>query len=673
MSDRASPSFVFIFAAIVALLWMVIELITLSVYDPTFIFLEGLAYLGPYLPLQLLVFMLCLTPLAAVLSRLSLTRIQAGWLGLTLISCLFLITQVGLGVFRSTKVSLWAGIVYIVMVVVICCAIIFVLTWIINRFGRRSMMAATVSGWLGWSLFFVPSMRRGSTELSRGDPEEIEWLHFFSVTEIFLALTVAAVLYIVLRKSSRVSQAPAAIIVALLVFASLPEYVKAQGIQEQPDVLMILIDTMRGDHLGAIRDGASITPNLDQLAASSLYFPHAVAGANMTPSSMPTVFSSLPREVSGFPLRPETTTFPELLYDAGYETFGISANPFVSWAYGYDQGFTALRDPSKTPNFMIIQFLGVVSSMMAATGYDMGFNRSDLYYQPIDSIRKGAIRLIESNERPVLMYLQTMDVHGPYLPPSKYLSAEYRSEDFCSYFDVNTLDNQDVLNSPEMAPCMENIRQRYEAEIRFTDAEIGKLIEDLKAAGRWDEMLVWVFADHGEAFGEKDAMGHSGPYFGQPVINVPMILKLPASMNVPPRAVQVPVSTYDILPTTLSVVGLPEHELAMGRDLSVMFDGVDVPALVFSGGRKRNVVFDWPWKMEANCFYKGCKPDELYNLEKDPEELNNLIGQHPDIQDTLLAAMDARMVYIREIAPEYKAVEIDDATRERLRSLGYVD
>src|SRR5690606_108281 len=138
-----------------------------------------------------------------------------------------------------------------------------------------------------------------------------------------------------------------------------------------------------------------------------------------------------------------------------------------------------------------------------------------------------------------------------------YLPPAFRFADFFSYHDFNRLTGRGVLGSPAFARHLTNLKQLYEAEVRYTDEELGRLFDRLRREGRWDETLVWLLSDHGEAFGEHDYAGHAGSNMTTTLLHVPLLLKLPRSWNVAPRVVEEVVSTYDVLPTTLGLLGLP--------------------------------------------------------------------------------------------------------------------
>ena len=140
-----------------------------------------------------------------------------------------------------------------------------------------------------------------------------------------------------------------------------------------------------------------------------------------------------------------------------------------------------------------------------------------------------------------------MDLHGPYLPPKAHLTSGYRSSHFTSYFELLAQLVDGSLDLEQDHFAVENARQRYEGELRFADQEVGRFVEHLRRTGRWEETLVWILSDHGEAFGEHEWVGHSGNNVFSTLLHVPMILKPPRSFGLQ-RAIVEPVQHQNLGP-----------------------------------------------------------------------------------------------------------------------------
>jgi arylsulfatase len=453
----------------------------------------------------------------------------------------------------------------------------------------------------------------------------------------------------------------------------------------RPDVIVVLLDTYRFDHLGENVGRDDLTPNLDAFARGAIRFARAFSPSNVTNRAMPGVLTSLPASVTGQRLPEEAELLAEFLREAGYATLGISANPNVSKDFGYGQGFDVFLDPTDQADFLIVNPLQLLSLLLPGSAYAVGISKASFYYPPFDELRRRARWLLGRASRPTLLYLQTMDLHGPYLPPREFLPSEFVPGDFYSYYRFSELSGRGVLGSPEFARHLRNLRQRYEGAVRFSDAEFGRLVEELRAAGRWDESLVWVLSDHGESFGEHDHAGHGGLDVTTTLIQVPLLLKLPRSWGVPARVEATPVSTLDLLPTTLGLLGLEPPEPSFGRDWSELARGVPLQdartlvsyAATYQAGDGAVIqVYSgirWPWKLDLHLPRNGPVERRLFHLEQDPGEKTDLAPDRREIVASLEVELERWRARELELLLGPEAVEIDPRVREQLRNLGYVE
>jgi len=249
-----------------------------------------------------------------------------------------------------------------------------------------------------------------------------------------------------------------------------------------------------------------------------------------------------------------------------------------------------------------------------------------------------------------------------------------------SYYEFHRLSGTPALVASENAAHISNLRQRYAGGVRYTDEELAAWIEDLRARGRWDEAIVWILSDHGEAFGEHGFAGHGYTYVGSPVVHVPLWVKPPRSSGIEPREIASTVSTYDVLPTTLGLLGLPPVEPAFGVDLApelrggpadperiVVVETDDGPkAALYAAVRGR-------FKLDVHFDVVG-QPDRraLFDLAADPRETRDLAAEHPEEVAVLEAAIVARRAAEDALSFQKREHRVDPTTRERLEALGYV-
>jgi arylsulfatase A-like enzyme len=451
-------------------------------------------------------------------------------------------------------------------------------------------------------------------------------------------------------------------------------------------VIVILLDTYRFDHLGVNAGRSDLTPNLDALAKEAIRFTRAFSPSNVTSRAMPGIMTSLPASVTGQRLPDEANLLAEFLQAGGYATLGISANPNVSKHFGYGQGFDGFLDPTDQADFLIVNPLQLVSLLLPGPAYAVGIARASFYYPPFGEVRRRARWLLEQASRPTFLYLQTMDLHGPYLPPREYLPPGFVLADFYSYYRFSELSGKGVINSPAFARHRRNLQQRYEGAVRFSDAEFGRLVEELRAAGRWDESLVWVLSDHGECFGEHDHAGHGGLNVTTTLIQIPFLLKLPRSWGVAARVESTPVSTLDLLPTTLGLLGLDPPEPSFGRDWSDLARArggqqdsrtlVSYAATYRPGDGAVIQVYSaigWPWKLDLSLHRSGPVTRSLFHLEEDPGEEADIASSHPEIVASLEAELDRWRARELDLLLGPETAPIDPRVLEQLRNLGYVE
>jgi len=551
-----------------------------------------------------------------------------------------------------------------------------------RRLGERAGRAARgffAGTCVGFSVFFLLWMQHSIMFIRIWEPGLVGLWQFLTPTHFAMAAAAAALAWAVAALTPAGRAAAVAALVWLAPAAPSPRADASPA--RRPDVLVLLIDTLRFDHLGVNAGIEGLTPELDALAAESVRFTRGYSPGNFTKLAMPGILTSLPYRVVKTPLPDDATTLAEHLKRAGYSTYGISANPYVTDAFGYAQGFDRFLDPSTVNEFLVEGLLEAAGVALPGPSYRAQIVTSALYYAPAAAVRRRALEFFDDSPGPTFVYLQTMDPHGPYLPPHRYLPAEFEFGDFESYYAFDALKGRGLMAKPEYAPKLRNIRERYRGEVRFTDDEVGALVAGLRENGRWDETLVIVLSDHGEAFGEKDWAGHSGDNISSTLVHVPFLLKPPRSWGIAPRVETSAVSTYDVLPTVLSLLELPAAETAFGRDLGPLLRGEapgearTVVSFAYGPGVDLYSAVRWPWKLDVTLDRRSGERTErmLYDLRSDPGELTDVASAHPEVARELSVAVQAWREREDRAALADVGGELDPVVREQLRKLGYID
>ena len=388
-------------------------------------------------------------------------------------------------------------------------------------------------------------------------------------------------------------------------------------------VLLITIDTLRADALGAYgnRDGA--TPFADRLAAAGVRFETAHAhNVTTLPSHANILSGRYPfdhgvRDNTSFRFPPGVETIATLLAAHGYRTGAfVSAFPLAS-RFGLRRGFEVYDD----------SFVGA----LARPAFQLEERRG------ADTVALARRWLEAVPGQPFFCWVHLYEPHYPYDPP----------EPFASRFRGDP----------------------YHGEVAAADAALGPLLEAILAAGKAGRTLVVLTADHGESLGEHGEATH-GIFAYEATLRVPLVLYQPRLLA--PRVVPDPVRHVDLLPTILDALALPIPEGLPGTSLLPLATGTS------SGAHSSYFEalagqLDRGWAplygvLQDRTKYVDLPIPELYELDRDPAETRNLTAKQP----RELEAMRARLVPLRAadrgIAPQRESADV----RDRLRSLGYV-
>jgi arylsulfatase A-like enzyme len=488
----------------------------------------------------------------------------------------------------------------------------------------------------------------------------------------------------------------------------------------RPNVLLITIDTLRADHLSLATtpdpDQRASSPRLAELAADGVVFLSAASPRAKTTPSVASIMTGLYPHEHGVrdltsPLPAGVPVLAEAFRRAGYVTGAVIGNTVLRRELaglhrGFDRWVQELPQTQGVPPDDVPQRTadsltdGALATLGLANGDDAG---------------------LASDGSPWFLWLHYMDPHGLYDPPPSHRIFRAGVPDLIpGPPDVSTspLHRQWVAgyNIPAKAITPEGmvdaaaVRDLYDGEIHFADAEIGRLIDRLRAAGQLADTLVVVTSDHGESLGEHDYWFEHGRYAYEATTHVPLIVRLPSGHpDAAARGTRAgSISLVDLAPTLLEWVGLeplPGSETPSlsprGRSRADLLRrdsnrphpvyAEKVEALDLSGAVQTKVVRAGPWKLHRRyAAVPGPSGDELsllreelYDLRRDPAEARNLIDAPPaeaplaELRLLLLRFIEADTEFAtigRRLAEEREQLARDhpEALRE-LQALGYVD
>jgi len=413
------------------------------------------------------------------------------------------------------------------------------------------------------------------------------------------------------------------------------------------NVVWVLIDTLRADHLSGYGYGRATSPVMDDLAKEGVCFTHVEAQSSWTKTSMASLWTGLWPIQTGI-LRwddsiSNNAKLPaQALKQAGFRTAGIYRNGWVSTQFGFGQGFDIYYRPST--NATPARFENHSPSAHPLKGSD-----ADVTESVAEFLRS------YGRER-FLLYLHMMDVH------------QYA-------YDVST----PVYGTGYM--------DSYDSAINWVDHNIGVITKTLDDARLLDRTLIVISSDHGEAFREHGYDGHGRTLYSE-TTQVPLILSLPFLL---PKGVVVNemVRNVDVWPTILDLLGLPPIEGTEGRSLLPLIESAGrgqatppdpLPAAFAQLDRTWGVTDHKPnpivsvtkegWKLVHGL--TGSAPDELYDENKDPGDRKNVVKDEPAALAELQPLLSQYLALTVGPSAAPKKVEVDKAMLDQLKALGYL-
>jgi arylsulfatase A-like enzyme len=340
-----------------------------------------------------------------------------------------------------------------------------------------------------------------------------------------------------------------------------------------PNVLLLILDTVRAMNLGLHGYERPTTPSLERLAARGVTFDWAMSTAPWTLPAHASMFTGrYPFETRAYYRTPLDRSFPtlaEALQARGYATAAFMANAeYAGRATGLARGFLHFED--YVPSVGQVFFS---SGLVRAFQWNRPLRRALRYYELLG--RKGAEQINASflgwqrtrTDRPFFAVLNYFDAHAPYLPPAPYDTLFGAATN--RHYLVQQERYIDVVQ-PEVAPYVASELAAYDAAITYLDDQLGRLLDELERRGVLQNTVVIVTSDHGEEFGEHGRLGHAYNLHTS-LLHVPLIMVAPGRVPSAQR-VRVPVSLRDIPATVMSIVGAGESSLFPGQSLTRTWD-----------------------------------------------------------------------------------------------------
>ncbi len=440
-------------------------------------------------------------------------------------------------------------------------------------------------------------------------------------------------------------------------------------------VILITADTLRADALSCYSSESGPTPAIDRLAADGVVFERSMAAAPWTLASLASILTGVSPSVHAVtdaksPLPDAIATLAELMSASGYRTAAIVLNDLLHPRANLSRGFADyvfLTAPSYGGSFGMALLQKVIPRVFPPAPWPSTEDVTDVALDWLG----------EHREADFFLWLHYYDPHAPYSPPARYLPALEPPPGMGTEFhdQKNVMTGLRVLSETERL-WLETL---YEAEVRYLDDNVGRLVDRLKRLGLYDDALIVFTSDHGEEFWEHAAYGHGHSLF-QEVLSVPLIVKLPQSSR--RGRIAESVGTESLTPTILDLCGIvhgPER-----------FSSVSLAPLVRAeaGGFQgrpivstAQVLFDRGESVAFNGFkYVRStigREEALFDLERDPSELSSVLSESPDAAERARDLLREHHQRSKELRArigirEAAEIELDPETLRRLKALGYV-
>jgi arylsulfatase A-like enzyme len=452
-------------------------------------------------------------------------------------------------------------------------------------------------------------------------------------------------------------------------------------------VILIQADTLRPDHLDLFGYGRQTAPTLTRMAGQGVLFRNALAQTAWTKASTTSMMTSLYPSTHGVHQIPDripaaTPTLAESFRQRGYATLSFSSVPFTGRLTNLHMGFDEVHE----------------SESHSAVGTPLSSKTAREY---VDRL---AGWLEAHRDVPFFVYLHVFDPHSPYepLPPWNTLFADpSRREEFLrqqetlkKFIQTSFLAQRGMATREEVVKAgldpeayIRQCQDWYDGSIRGMDAELGRLVERLKALGLDERTLVALYADHGEEFHDHGRMWHGQSVYGE-MIRVPLLMWGAGAGKGVVR--DETVQLIDVMPTLLEASGIEIPATAQGHSLTPLLapgksgwtqhpaiaekqpmGGTEYPSAAVS-----YAIVDGDWKLVRNVARPEGKPEfELFDFRGDRLDQKNVAGEHPDVVAKLAKALDSwkKQADAAKLKPDSEATQGMSAERlEQLRALGYI-
>lgn len=419
-----------------------------------------------------------------------------------------------------------------------------------------------------------------------------------------------------------------------------PRAFDARRRDPRPDMVLVVLDTLRADGLSFYGGDPEVAPRLNSFAEKSVRFSRAWSSASWTLPSHGSMMSGLHPEQHGAKFKSQSLpqahlTLAEHLRSQGYRTMAATEGLFVSRRHGMDQGF----------------------EVFFANGLRLLTH----------TLEKAQAFLDAEDGRPTFLFLHTYRAHTPYRLGVEADASAYH--ELSSEMDVWRGRYDRELMQPEFS---RRLRELYFGGVRALDEEIGEWLEELEVAGFYENGFLLLTSDHGDELLEHGGVGHGHRHWEE-LTRIPMLLR---GKELEPRTLEGPVTLVDLAPTFTWLADLPTPEVWSGRPL--LASGAERTAFTFDSGPRERwlTIHDGDHKLFVEMDPGSRRTAELraaYDLARDPHEREDLRSGDPPWAFELLDRETPLLLELLRPRAFAEDVEFSEEELDELRALGYAD
>jgi len=428
-------------------------------------------------------------------------------------------------------------------------------------------------------------------------------------------------------------------------------------------IILVSLDALRPDHLHCYGYCRETSPCIDALAEESVLFENAVSQSHWTlPAHMSLMTSLYPSTHKVYverELEKSKITLPQILRKHGFTCFGMATHTRLRPEYGFARGFDSYIYKE----------------------YDLQAKRATAEEVTL----RAANFITEAKDKDTFIFLHYFDIHTPYMPPGRYAAlfdttytGDVTGRDFRSF--TKPVDN--IFADPRCEISERDLAHMialYDGEVAHIDSSVGMLMNHLKAAETYENTMIILTSDHGEELWEHKSIGHNTLY--DEVIRVPLIIKLPEQMD-QKKIKKVVQGSIDIFPTVLDVLGIPSPPQVQGNTLLPLIENPskkwhsEAYSERLSGWnsneygiavRTGHYKYIYTTRFNTHDFTSFQKHDEmkeLYNMDLDPHETQNIVHTEEEVVEYFQEKVDAFISHTTETYRSDEKEKINEKIRE---------